>query len=37
MSKLSTGGGNLIRQAEQLKELGAKTRRTLPVALTEGR
>jgi DNA recombination protein RmuC len=34
MSKLSTGGGNLIRQAEQLKELGAKTRRSLPVSLT---
>lgn len=34
MGKLSTGGGNLIRQAEQLKELGAKARRSLPAALT---
>lgn len=30
MGKLSTGKGNLISQVEKLKELGAKTEKTLP-------
>ncbi len=30
MGKLSTGRGNLVRQVEQLKEMGAKTSKTLP-------
>jgi DNA recombination protein RmuC len=29
MSKLSTGSGNLVRQAEMLKDLGAKTTKSL--------
>ncbi|HFD13199.1 MAG TPA: DNA recombination protein RmuC, partial [Crenotrichaceae bacterium] len=33
MGKLSTGKGNLIRQASQLVELGAKTKKTLPSTL----
>jgi len=33
MGKLSTGKGNLIRQANNLVELGAKTRKTLPRSL----
>lgn len=36
MGKLSTGGGNLIRQVEQLKELGAKTGKSLPAELLDG-
>jgi DNA recombination protein RmuC len=32
-SKLQTGPGNLIRQAEMLKELGARTAKALPVAV----
>lgn len=31
MSKLTTGRGNLISQVDQLKELGAKTSKTLPL------
>lgn len=39
MSKLSKGPGNLVRQAQQLKELGVKASKNLPpqlVANTEG-
>ena len=32
-SKLYTGSGNLVRQTEQLKELGAKTTKSLPPEL----
>ena len=28
--RLTTGNGNLLRQAHQLKDLGAKARRSLP-------
>ena len=34
-NKLQTGRGNLIRQAEQLKTLGAKAAKSLPNALLE--
>lgn len=34
-NKLKSGRGNLIRQAEQLREMGAKTSKTLPVALVQ--
>jgi len=33
MNKLSEGRGNLLRQTESLKEMGAKTSKALPVAL----
>lgn len=33
MSKLSTGPGNVIRQVEELKAMGAKTTKALPAAL----
>ncbi|RLS57781.1 MAG: DNA recombination protein RmuC [Planctomycetota bacterium] len=33
--KLSEGGGNVIRQAEMLKELGVKPRKTLPAQWVE--
>jgi DNA recombination protein RmuC len=33
--RLSTGRGNLIRRAEQLKSLGVKTNKTLPEAYTD--
>ncbi|MCB0794460.1 MAG: DNA recombination protein RmuC [Flavobacteriales bacterium] len=33
MKKLTTGAGNLVRQTELLKELGAKTNRSLDAAL----
>jgi len=33
MKKLSTGPGNLVRQTEMLKELGAKTNKTINPAL----
>jgi DNA recombination protein RmuC len=33
MNKLSEGRGNLLRQTENLKEMGAKTSKSLPVAL----
>jgi DNA recombination protein RmuC len=33
--KLSTGPGNLVRQAEQLKELGVKAAKAMPPALLE--
>ncbi len=36
LNKLSTGKGNLIRRAEQVRELGAKTSRHLPKDLKEG-
>jgi DNA recombination protein RmuC len=35
MSKLSSGGGNLLRQVEQLKELGARTSKSLPAGLLD--
>jgi DNA recombination protein RmuC len=35
MNKLSTGGGNLIRRADKLKKLGAKTTKELPKNLIE--
>jgi DNA recombination protein RmuC len=39
MGQLSTGGGNVLRQAEQMKALGAKAKASLPdslLALSEG-
>ncbi|MFI5306723.1 MAG: DNA recombination protein RmuC, partial [Polyangiales bacterium] len=36
MRKLSTGRGNLVRQADQLRSLGLKTRRALPSRLDDG-
>ncbi len=33
MGKLSTGTGNLVRQADMLKQLGAKTQKSLPAEL----
>jgi DNA recombination protein RmuC len=33
LGKLSTGKGNLVRQAERLVELGAKTNKTLPKSI----
>lgn len=33
MGKLSTGKGNVVRQIETLKEMGARTSKSLPVAL----
>ena len=35
MTKLSSGRGNLMRQVEQLKSLGAKTSKSLPAELLE--
>jgi DNA recombination protein RmuC len=35
MGKLSTGGGSLLRQVEQLKSLGAKTSKSLPSNLLD--
>lgn len=35
MNKLSTGRGNLVRRAEAIKELGAKTSKTFPNSLLE--
>ena len=35
LNKLSTGKGNLIRRAEQIKELGAKASKSLPQNLLE--
>lgn len=35
MNKLKTGKGNILRQAEQLRELGAKTSKQLPKQLME--
>ncbi len=35
MNKLHTGKGNLIRRVENLKELGAKTKKSLPKSLVE--
>ena len=32
--RLSTGRGNLLRRSEELKKLGAKTKRTMPADLT---
>jgi len=31
LGKLSTGSGNLVRQTEMLKALGARTAKTLPL------
>jgi len=33
MDRLSTGNGNAVRQVEMLKQLGAKTSKSMPVAL----
>ncbi len=35
MNKLSSGAGNLVRQSEQLKEMGAKATKQLPGTLLE--
>jgi DNA recombination protein RmuC len=35
MNKLKTGNGNVVRQIEQLKEMGAKTSKSIPAALIE--
>ena len=35
LGKLSEGKGNLVRQAEQIRELGAKASKTLPTDLIE--
>ncbi len=35
MKKLQTGSGNLLRQAEQLKGMGARTTKSLPPALRD--
>src|ERR1044071_48345 len=35
MKKLYEGSGNLVRRAEKMKELGAKTSKTLPPNLVE--
>ena len=35
MSKLSAGRGNLITQVSQLKELGARTSKTLPASIVD--
>ncbi|HET6527311.1 MAG TPA: DNA recombination protein RmuC [Balneolaceae bacterium] len=35
MGQLSTGHGNVVRQVEMLRELGAKTTKKLPAELTE--
>ena len=35
MSKLSEGSGNLVRQAEMLKELGAKTTKSIDKEILE--
>ncbi|HEX6981418.1 MAG TPA: DNA recombination protein RmuC [Balneolaceae bacterium] len=37
MGQLSTGHGNVVRQVEMLRELGAKTTKNLPAELTEVR
>lgn len=36
MRKLATGNGNVLRQTQQLKELGAKANRALPAHLLDG-
>jgi DNA recombination protein RmuC len=36
LSKLSTGKGNVIRQAEMLKGLGVKSKKALPAELVDG-
>jgi DNA recombination protein RmuC len=35
LNKLSTGRGNVIRQAEMLKSMGVKPKKNLPVDLLE--
>ena len=35
VKRLSSGKGNLVRQTEQLKALGAKTAKSVPFALLE--
>lgn len=35
MAKLSTGSGNLVRQVELIKELGARTKKSLPQELID--
>jgi hypothetical protein len=35
MGKLTTGSGNLVRQADKLKLLGAKTSKLLPLNLID--
>lgn len=36
LAKLTTGSGNLVRQVEQLKTLGARASKTLPAVLLDG-
>lgn len=36
LNKLSTGAGNVVRQAEMMRELGLKTKKALPKELTMG-
>jgi DNA recombination protein RmuC len=35
MGRLSTGAGNLVRQAEMIRKLGAKTTKQLPDGMAE--
>jgi DNA recombination protein RmuC len=35
MNKLSMGQGNLVRQVELMKELGARTQKSLPIELVD--
>ncbi len=35
LNKLKSGSGNLVRRVEQLKEMGAKTSKSIPAALKE--
>ena len=35
MNKLTDGAGNMVKRFEDLKELGAKTKKALPIELTE--
>lgn len=35
MGRLSTGAGNLVRQAEMIRKLGAKTSKQLPGGMTD--
>ena len=35
MKKLSEGSGNLVRRAEKIKSLGAKTSKSLPQSLVD--
>ena len=35
MNKLSAGKGNLVRRAQEIKELGAKTKKDIPETITQ--